>query len=157
MSREQALEILVRCVTQYPGSLSDPRRFKALLLDGFKGQSKRERNLLLLALDQGLPASLQQEAALPALAVARASGRLTREFGIEAGLAHWTAAAWAVALGLITSLSPPAETQAPPRPKAWRLPRPIPIRVTEHKRPPEGPPHPLAMRPPPRKRPPGSR
>lgn len=155
MSQEQALDLLCRCLAEHRPDLADPRRFKALLRDSFKGQCKRELNLLLMAQEKGIPAELQAQS-LPALGLARASSRLTHEFGIEASLARWTVEAWALALGLIPALTPVKPADLPPH-IPLSFPRPIPLFIQQGpKRPAARPEHPMAMRPQIRKRPPGS-
>ncbi|PKL76105.1 MAG: hypothetical protein CVV27_12000 [Candidatus Melainabacteria bacterium HGW-Melainabacteria-1] len=118
MSQEQALVLLTQALARHRDALNDSRRLGAILRDFFAGQHKPDLNILLLALEKGVPADLAR-ANLPALEVSRSTARLSREFGMQEQRARWAVEAWAVALGLITEVSPAVLTgQGPPKPSA---------------------------------------
>jgi hypothetical protein len=78
----------------------NPSRLRALLSDHCP-EDRRERHLIGLCADQGIPRALvNQSRTLPAAAlVASLSARLEHALGVDARAAAWAVGSWAVALG----------------------------------------------------------
>lgn len=93
-----------RCLRQILGRYGhalcdDPRRLRSLLRD-VCGQYKREVNVLLAGLEEGVAASLQQvPASQRAMLLPSLQRRLQDHRGIGADLAKWCVQAWAEGLG----------------------------------------------------------
>lgn len=148
---QRAATRLQRCLAGRHDWLAEPQRLSALIKDVFRGEDTRERNLLLLALQQRLPQALLARLEPLDAAISRAGQNLHRAFGVEAGLAHWAAQSWAQALELKPpARDPAADTLTVSAPFA----RPLPLSITRRKRP--AAPAQSSPRRQLRKRPPGS-
>jgi hypothetical protein len=117
--------ILQQILQRYGTSvIEEPARFAALLNDLRMGEGKREANLLLLALREGVPDRLL--AAGPGLPTAplvgQLAGRLVDDVGLTDELALWAVESWALAFGLRFE-SPAAPAPAAPAPPPAADPR----------------------------------
>src|SRR5262245_53622228 len=95
---------LCQILAAYGPSLhSDPRRCENLLRD-LCPQNKRELNVLIGALREGIPADLaapaQKKTAIGA--IGRFSKRLEDNLALAEGPARWAVESWALALGVVT-------------------------------------------------------
>ena len=97
-------QTLVRIITEHGRSLADdPRRCEALLRD-YCGQYKREINVLVGALKEGVSIDLTRNSgALPAnVLMARLARRLQDNLGLSETASKWAVQSWALALGVTT-------------------------------------------------------
>jgi len=101
---EAALSYLCEAVRAYPGIFRESKRCEGLLRDYFGKTHTRELNILLLALKEQVPQSLDSHKAhlgIPLQSIMmRLERRLTNHYGIEKDLANWAVTSWAVALEL---------------------------------------------------------
>lgn len=107
-------EVLVRIITEHGRSLAgDPRRCEALLRD-YCGQYKREINVLVGALKEGVALDLiGNSAALPArVLVAQLARRLQDNLGFSEAPSKWAVQSWALALGVTTTAELEEESHA---------------------------------------------
>jgi WD40 repeat protein len=99
---------LCKIITQYGQSVYDnPQRVEGLLRD-FCGQHKKEIAVLVGALKDGVPDQLQaSKNSVPhVILLARLSKRLQDNLGLAKETAIWAVESWALALGVISVVSP---------------------------------------------------
>lgn len=105
---EQVARVLAQLVATYGRELcEDPRRCRALLSDHCP-QMRREINVLVAALEEGVAEEwLRSSAGVPWEALAgRLTRRLTDNRAIAAPAARWGVEAWGAALGLLPTRDP---------------------------------------------------
>jgi hypothetical protein len=96
-------EKLKSIITQYGCSLADnPKRCEALLRD-FCGQYRKEINVLIGAIREGVPTELlNSQNSIPSnLLLARLTKKLEAHLGLSQEAAKWGVESWAIALGII--------------------------------------------------------
>lgn len=83
--------------------LEDPRKVNALLMDYYKGKFNKERNSLVIALNEGIPQELlKRERNVPNyILYDRFKKRLMDNYGVNEKLVLWTIESWAIALGTV--------------------------------------------------------
>jgi formylglycine-generating enzyme required for sulfatase activity len=119
-------DTLRRLILRYGHSLcEDPARCQAMLNDVLRGGHKREVNLLVSVLKEGIAVDLLRgrgELPVPLL-LGRLQQRLEDDLMLRTDAAHWAAETWALALGIIgapvvvqPSPSPPLLPAEPPQP-----------------------------------------
>src|ERR1043165_1563720 len=123
MSADFVRDTLCRMMEHDRSLLDDPRRVEGLLRD-LCPKDRREVNLLVSALREGIPAALfgSTSTAAPLAAIERMTRKLEEHQGLAAQGARWAVESWALALGVIAAeaLRPHASTTKeaaePPRP-----------------------------------------
>lgn len=128
MFEQQAVEMLARAVRpQREVLLDEPARLKALIRD-VCGHWKRECNLLMDAVDAGIPAGLVRDSGPLEVRQGRLRQRMEDHYPVTAEVADWAVQAWTKALGLgePTIISPPI-TDPCPDPEPFTVP-PVEVR-----------------------------
>ncbi|MFM9965233.1 MAG: formylglycine-generating enzyme family protein [Planctomycetaceae bacterium] len=84
-----------------PEVASDPKRCEALLKDLLSNGFRREVNVLVSAVREGVPSELRQPSGGAPLAavVVQQARKLHEELGFDQSLAEWAVQSWAAALG----------------------------------------------------------
>jgi ATP-dependent DNA helicase RecG len=100
-------ERLREALAKYGASIAgDERRCRSILNDKC-GRYVQEVNLLMLALQERIPADLQADAtAIPELLLARLANRLRNNLAMTEEAARWVVESWAIALGRIPAPVP---------------------------------------------------
>jgi uncharacterized RDD family membrane protein YckC len=99
-------EKLKDIITQYGRSLADdPQRCEALLRD-YYGQYRKEINVLISAMKEGIPTDLidSQNSTPSELLLARLTKKLEAHLGLSQESAKWAVESWGLALGIILDL-----------------------------------------------------
>jgi sulfatase modifying factor 1 len=97
-------QILCEIITRYGMEVcDDPFRCEGLLKDHCRGEHRRERNVLVLALTENVPAELLSASLhIPVeMVLARLAHRLVEDHALSASAARWAVESWAQALGKI--------------------------------------------------------
>ena len=97
-------EQLKYIITQYGRSLSeDPQRCEAFLRD-LCGQYRREINVIVSALKEGVPTDLlnSQNSVPSDLLLSRLTKRLEDRLGLTQESATWAVESWALAFGIVS-------------------------------------------------------
>jgi uncharacterized RDD family membrane protein YckC len=98
---------LYELIHKYGRSLCDePTRTKGLLSD-FCGQYRKEINVLIIALQEGIPGNLllsSQNSIPQTVTLTRLSKRLHDNLGLDEEAARWAVESWALALNLVSQL-----------------------------------------------------
>lgn len=135
---DAVIQVLQQLIRRYGVSLcEEPKRCEGFLRDLCPAQ-RREVNVLLLALREGVAAELLKiPAGVPvAVVLGRLVQRLQDALGMQAEVARWAVGAWAVALGVAGSVptaAPVPKAVAPaPKPVAPKpvIPAPQPVAPT---------------------------
>ncbi|HJQ67745.1 MAG TPA: right-handed parallel beta-helix repeat-containing protein [Blastocatellia bacterium] len=98
-------QALVRIITEHGRSVvDDPRKCEALLRD-YCGQYKREINVLVGAIKEGVAHELTANSAAlpPKVLVPRLARRLQDNLGYSEAASNWAVESWALALGVIAA------------------------------------------------------
>ncbi len=101
---DRARDTLTQLIADHGTSLcEDPRRCEALLRD-LCAEHPREINVLIGALEQGVPAELLgTQSGMPhEVLLARLATRLRDNLGLAEDVAQWAAETWAIALGVLS-------------------------------------------------------
>jgi len=132
---DNPLQQLIYIITHYGRSvIDDPRRCEALLRD-LCPEQRREVNVLVSALKEGIPHDLiSMNKSMPEeLTLSRLRKRLYDDLGIAEDFAHWAVETWGLALGMVkqrTVLSANAKpAPANPQPR-----KPAPAKVSPPKK-----------------------
>jgi len=126
------LQQLTYIITNYGRSVADdPRRCEALLRD-LCPEHKREVNVLVSALKQGIPHDLlSMNPSMPAeLTFSRLRKRLYDDLGMAEDFAHWAVETWGLALGMVKQRTVPAVSAkaAPVNPRTAQKTAPPPLK-----------------------------
>jgi serine/threonine-protein kinase len=111
--------ILQQILQRYGTSvLEEPSRFASILNDLRMGEGKREANLLLLALREGVPDRLANAGTGTPMTplVGQLAHRLVEDVGLADDMALWAVESWALALGLRFERQAVAAPVVAPRP-----------------------------------------
>ncbi|MGE0085295.1 MAG: DUF1566 domain-containing protein [Desulfococcaceae bacterium] len=128
---DNPLQQLTYIITHYGRSvIDDPRRCEALLRD-LCPEQRREVNVLVSALKEGVPHDLiSMNRSMPEeLTLSRLRKRLYDDLGMAEDFAHWAVETWGLALGMVkqrTALS----ASAKPAPAITHLVQAAPVRIS---------------------------
>lgn len=119
-------------ITTYGQSISADPKFCKVLLRDFCGQYRKEINVLISAIEEGVPEELNnsQDPVSLDLLLARLTKRLENRLAINRDAAKWGVESWAFALGLISGEDESVvKPHSPPPHRQIRLPDPPTIQV----------------------------
>ena len=109
---------LIELIKEYGFSLcDDPKRCKGFLLD-YCGEHRREINLLINALNEGITTELRNlSQGIPkAIILSRLKDKLQTNLSVTEEAAIWAVQSWAIALGTVTEAELNLLTQPSPNP-----------------------------------------
>lgn len=124
-------EKLKSIITMHGRSVSSDPKFCKVLLRDFCGQYRKEINVLISAIEEGVPAELNnyQDTVSLDLLLARLTKRLENRLAINQDAAKWGVESWAFALGLISGEDESAVKPHSPPHRQIGLPDPPTIQV----------------------------
>ena len=113
---EEPRSLVLQIIDRYSLEIiNDKDRFGNILNDYFQGKYRREKNTLVVALEEGIPGDLvSSNTSIPAaMLTTQLARRLTDNRGISEELAVWTVTTWALALQI--SVEAPGPVDQPQR------------------------------------------
>lgn len=91
------IDELRQLITDYPDSLNEKKRFRALLFDYFQVK-KKESNAIYMAYEAGIPKDMQEKSRLTEVDKVRYEKLLSHTYGMEKELIYEVIEAWATVL-----------------------------------------------------------
>ena len=106
------IEELRQLLSDYPDSLNEKRRFRALLFDYFQVK-KKESNAIYMAFEAGIPKDMQEKSKLTEVDKLRYEKLLSYTYGMEKELIYEVIEAWATVLAVEMERGLFAQTEMP--------------------------------------------